>query len=354
MIREQAKFAIMLGDQVYADEDGQAWQRCMEIDDDDPDSHSRRTAIYRGLYSKYWNIPDVKNVMANFPCYMIWDDHDITNGWGSSSSHREDKEQNVFRVARQAYIDFQHSHNPHNTLTPSALYYGFRVGCSAFIALDLRGHRQVWNSQLLGQAQKDWLEDFMTTSCRDAKVLFIISSVPVFHLDARWAWIPYPDITDQWSDEHNKGDRKWLMQRLFDWIKEDHVRQVVILGGDVHVGTFATVTILDERGEPTGDKIIQATSSPISNKAASFIDIFQRKASASFDTETESGQKIHVDISPRYPARNFLMVTVDSTSDPDKPTVRFKMHWEGKKNPDPYPGEQGHGGFFNFRGRRFR
>lgn len=286
---------------------------------------------------------------------MIWDDHEITNGWGSSSSHKEAPSQNIFKAARQAYVDFQHAHNPQNTADPSTLYYGFHTSGCSFIFMDLRGHREIWNGRLLGEAQKTWIEDFIKNHCSATKVLFIISSVPLFHLDTRLAWIPYSDITDQWSNEHNKIDRRWLMERLFKWMREDSRRQVIVLGGDVHVGTFAEARLLDESGNETELKIIQATSSPVSNKPASLLDMLLRRISASFETETESGQKMKVDISPRYVTRNFLMVIVDYTSDPEKPVVRFKMHWEGKKNPDPYPGEQGRSGIINrFKGGRFK
>lgn len=345
LIREQARFCLMVGDQVYADEDGRAWQECLKVNNAEPDCFERRTGLYRALYRKYWDLPDVRRVMANFPSYMIWDDHEITNGWGSSESHREITEQNIFEAAQKVYRDFQHAHNPQNDADPSALYYGFHSGGCAFLTMDLRGHRQIWNGQLLGDEQKAWIKDFIASRCQDALVLFVISSVPLFHLDTKWAWIPYPDVTDQWSNEHNKKDRRWLLDSLFDWMKADRRRKVVVLGGDVHVGTFARATLLDDSGNATDLEIIQATSSPISNKPASRLDTILRRVSARFTTETSTGQKVAVDIRPRYATRNFLMVTVDFKSDPEKPEVRFEMHWEGKKNPDPYPGSQGRSRF---------
>ena len=338
LIREQARFLCLVGDQVYADEEGRAWQQSIAIDDGDPDCFTKRLYLYRDLYRKYWSLPDVRQVMANIPQYMIWDDHEITNGWGSEETHKGQPHQTIFQVARKAYTEFQHSHNPQNLSHPDTLYYGFHIGCTSFLFLDLRGHRQIWNSQILGQAQRDWITQFIQNECQTSKVLFVISSVPMFHLDPRWTWIPASDVSDQWSDEHNKMDRKWLLDRLFGWLQDGENRQVFILGGDVHVGTFAEASV---KGSDL--KIVQATSSPISNKPASLWDVFLKKVSSTFSITTESGKTVDVSIERRYPVRNFLVVTVDNTSDPVAPIIRFRMHWEGKKNPDPYPGDIGSG-----------
>ncbi len=350
LIREQAKFLLLVGDQVYADEAGEAWQRSLALAENDPACASKRLEIYRSLYPLYWGFPDVRKAMANIPQYMIWDDHEITNGWGSKPEHACSTHQAVFQAARKAYMEFQHSHNPQNSSDPSALHYGFHVGRAAFLILDLRGHRQAWNRQLLGRAQRDWIARFIQDECNRSQLLFVVSSVPMFHLAPRWVWIPSSDVTDQWSHECNKADRKWLLDRLFNWIDGDRTRQTFILGGDVHVGTFAEARL---RG--TDLKIVQATSSPISNKPASCWDMVVRKVSSSFTIATESERQVDVSIRPRYGSRNFLVVTADFTSDPSIPIVRFKMHWEGKKNPDPYPGEAGSGRFGTWLRRgRFR
>lgn len=66
---------MMMGDQVY-------------IDEDEPDifkeffespSPVRRKALAE-KYHANWSRKHVKQVMANFPTYMMWDDHDIRDG----------------------------------------------------------------------------------------------------------------------------------------------------------------------------------------------------------------------------------------------------------------------------------
>lgn len=52
LVREQARFCLMVGDQVYADEDGQAWQESLEVSDDAPDSLAIRTRTIPGALSQ--------------------------------------------------------------------------------------------------------------------------------------------------------------------------------------------------------------------------------------------------------------------------------------------------------------
>ena len=120
---------------------------------------------YRDIYRGYWGFKSVQQVFDSFPTYMIWDDHEIGDGWGSyyfrpegesdglhrllpayrerGLSYEEGRAlmQRMFRASRQAYIEYQHSHNP-----PTAqghFDYGFRRGGCAFYVLDGRGQRDI-------------------------------------------------------------------------------------------------------------------------------------------------------------------------------------------------------------------
>ena len=337
MVRADARFLILMGDQVYADEpkDGNVWKQALAVSGSEAQRREQRLSLYRGLYRRYWDHADFRRVMASFPTYMIWDDHEIVNGWGSEEEHRQAAQQEVFAAARQVYDEFQQSHNP-PPLVPGGRHYAFRVGPAAFLVLDLRGHREVWTPQLLGDTQKDSIETYLAGLESDVSVLFVVSSVPLFHLTRRFACIPLTsDITDQWSSPPYKADRKWLLARLFAWMGAGGERQVFVLGGDVHVGTVGEAVRLN-----TGQRLVQVTSSPITNKPARCLDIGLSLVSHRFTIHLDDAKQDPVEacISRRYPQRNFALGTIDLAADPARPVVRFEMHWEGKKNPDPYPG----------------
>ncbi len=90
----------------------------------------------------------------SFPTYMIWDDHEIGDGWGShyfeDGAARDglrrmlpdlearglDYEdgmalvRRMFRAARHTYAEYQHSHNP--PTEEEQLDYAFRRGGCGF------------------------------------------------------------------------------------------------------------------------------------------------------------------------------------------------------------------------------
>src|SRR5690606_17890055 len=81
-------------------------------------------SYYFGLYSSRWlpesrqqwgKLPhtlDAADAMARIPTIMMWDDHDIFDGWGSYSSAMQHCElfQTMFRYARKAFWVFQMQH----------------------------------------------------------------------------------------------------------------------------------------------------------------------------------------------------------------------------------------------------
>lgn len=337
MYSHRAAFLLTVGDQVYADhEKSNAWQESL-----DGSSPKPPLELYREAYYNHWVFPEMQAVLGNFPTFMIWDDHEITNGWGSSKKHKEKRAQDIFLVARKVYEDFQHSHNPtpltlpqNHQSTPGHVpyYYAFRCGPAAFLVLDLRGNRKMWEGQLLGPDQwaaiRHW---FNSKEARDSQVLFVITSVPAIHLSrvlAKLFWRRSTDIADQWSAPHNKEERRELLKLLFDKYIENGKRKAFILGGDVHVGTVARVTE-DKKS------IYQFTSSPISNKPAklweSFLKIFSSKFE--FNLEKDGSRPVNAEIFRRYRQRNFGIVTVTLDS---PPKVTLEMYQEGEGQPDVF------------------
>lgn len=39
--------------------------------------------FYDELYQRCWSKPDMSLMLATIPSVMMWDDHDIFDGWGS-------------------------------------------------------------------------------------------------------------------------------------------------------------------------------------------------------------------------------------------------------------------------------
>ena len=119
------------------------------------------------------------------------------------------------------------------------------------------------------------------------------------------------------------------MKLLYQWSGEKK-RPVIILGGDVHVGTIANIT---EQDEPKRT-IHQITSSPITNKPSRFLDYLLTPFSSRFNFHLDTERIIEVkgEITKRYRKRNFAIIKLQFTE--ETPSVYLHMYQQGKEEPD--------------------
>lgn len=305
-------FLLAVGDQVYADD---AW-RSASVRRDVTDRTLR--ALYRRSYERQWGSKASRVVHANLPTYRIWDDHEIRNGWGSKRRDATDARYRArFTAARSVYRRFQHATNP-RTFSNSALHYGFTYGDVGVLVLDLRGHRR-WTDgvrhPLMGTGQ--WRDVRRWVREHDLGALFVVTSVPVFHIKQFLTVIPKSDLRDQWSSPRNRPEREELLTLLFDTANESDI-PVVLVGGDVHVGTIACLRSSLPRHErrPT---LYQLTSSPISNNPAGRLitDI----AVPAVDKEVALGPTFTGRILECHSERNYGVVDVEY----DEPVGRYRV-----------------------------
>ena len=306
----EGKFLLQVGDQVYCDApDCNAWEKCHTTT-----SHPERLKYFRDVYFDSWGYKEVQAVTSQFPQFMIWDDHEVTDGWGANDFHFTPESQSIFAVAKMAYIEFQDAHNP-DPFIRGEFYYAFHYGNAAFFVLDARGHRNVTTDTLLGDTQWEQFEKWIQSpAIQAAKVLFIISSVPVFHL-SRDFWSLgkiVNDAADQWSfkgrdkTKGNNIERRRLLKNLFQW-SGDANKPVYILGGDVHVGTEVCMV------HTTRKQVIQQiTSSPITNKVSAALDLFFAFVTKNIDgvTDWDGQDNIRAKIVRRHRKKNFAIISV--------------------------------------------
>jgi len=224
-------------------------------------------SLYRWYYRVYWNFPQMQEIFSKTPQYMIWDDHEIMDGWGSRTNKerleilsryfkKDDPDidqqliNSMWNAARTAYFEYGHSHNPPTNIVRSLLKtpekcvwdYDFMKGTTPFYVLDLRGHHDVERAKnrLLGDDQVDrflgWLD---TPPVKKSKIVFVVSSVPVVH----WRSIVLTagslinslkdDFMDEWDHPSNHVERNLLLEKIFAAFDAEG-RTLVFLSGDVH------------------------------------------------------------------------------------------------------------------------
>jgi hypothetical protein len=207
---EKAKphFVVMMGDQVYVDEDE---PDVFKEHLDSPRPLRRR--VLADVYRKNWSREPVRKVLANFPTYMIWDDHDIRDGWASVASDsptmaaRYPRGRRIFAKTsafyedcRDVYWHFQGCHNPRPTGDPAlpnyvfdrpgpgqrgAMPFVFRCGRLVVLVLDQRGDRDVFRADLpiLGSRQWQFVEDVYANLGSDVDALAVVTGTPMASMD---------------------------------------------------------------------------------------------------------------------------------------------------------------------------
>lgn len=285
-----ADFVMCGGDQVYTDGNAKVsiWNWLNKVKTDiqklpKKDRHAVMLSWYRDIYRGYWGPLDLRKVFRSRPCYMIWDDHEIMDGWGSYtdpelSNHLdtiwewENVGKNValakgmFEAAKQVYGEYQHSHNPP---TKKDQYdYGFDWGPAAVYVLDMRGHRKYGaaTNAILGKDQFERFNTWMDSQRTSAsKAIFIVSPVPVIHaaefvvnhLDLTILGLA-DDLRDEWDHKSNWIERDKVLDLVFS-VAEESGKRVAFLSGDVHVGAAFR---LSRKNHETA-RVYQLTSSAI-------------------------------------------------------------------------------------------
>ena len=310
---------------------------------------------YRDIYCGYWGFPSVQEVFDSFPTYMIWDDHELGDGWGSyydredgagdivhrmlpafeekGLTHAEGRQfaERMFRVARRAYVEYEHSHNP--PTEEGVFDYSFRRGGCAYYVLDGRGQRDVNREsfRILGREQFDRFENWVAElDPEEGAFLFVVSAVPVLHtraglVNADESWLIEnagldDDLRDSWEHDLHDEERGALLEVLFGAAARGI--RVCVLSGDVHVSAVFSI----EDGE--GRRIYQLTSSAISyglSRAVSWV----LSQGAADEGETAEGHKFQR--LALYADSSYALISVD----PGTGESWFKLYGEQKLDPPP-------------------
>ena len=144
--------------------------------------------FYCDLYCKQWGRPEVARLLARIPSAMMWDDHDIFDGWGSYPESPDNLQGcDVYRViyaAASRYFRLFQLRSIANVslLDPVKLgHHSWRLSFRGYqiLALDNRANRT--RAQVMSPSQWDQINDALA-AC-DAGHLLVLAGVPVVYRD---------------------------------------------------------------------------------------------------------------------------------------------------------------------------
>ncbi len=238
------------GDQIYAD--GLEYlhpelEKAVLTGSSDPLSSDILNLIKQHFWQKYCHMisrPAYQAIASALPSVMIWDDHDVYDGFGS---HPDDLEntpamQQIQKIAIDYFYAFQR-------LCPSQETARICCDFGAFglIIPDLRSHRQL--KQVMRPEDHVWFQESLS-KLQHCSNLFVVSSVPLFgveigliesilqflHIHTKYD----DDLRDQFCSPTHHEERLSLFNMLFQACQKTD-QHIYILSGEVHMAGYATL-----------------------------------------------------------------------------------------------------------------
>lgn len=280
----RAPFHLILhgGDQLYADsvwdevEELAAWRKLpsgQRLAAPFTETMARKVGdYYFNRYCWLWEQPELEPLLPAVPSLMMWDDHDIFDGFGSHDPQWQACAvfQGIYAAARECFAQFQLVARPdalpaHGFTDPDGAQFGWSyrlLDGIGVLAPDLRSERTV--QQIMGERGRAALPA-MLDSLADCRHVLLVSTVPLLNeheplLERIYEALPgyqyfQLDVRDQWRSIHHRDEWLDLLGRLFAFSEGSGAR-VTALSGEIHLGALAMASC-------RGREIWQLTSSGI-------------------------------------------------------------------------------------------
>jgi len=234
----QPSFLMMMGDQVYIDED----EPNVFKEHYQSDSATRRRALAE-KYRLSWSRPIVQQVLANIPTYMVWDDHEIRDGFGSLACDSPTlvakhprgaamflKSDSWLQDCRDVFWHFQGCHNPlqGDSTDPAlpnyikdppaggprrAMPFVFRCGRALLLVTESRTERDVFREvfPIFGTEQWGFIDQVFANLPPDVDLLAVVTPTPIASVNPEGQIMKLMgDRTDD-VEAFKRGDEKGVL-----------------------------------------------------------------------------------------------------------------------------------------------
>ena len=266
MVQEDLDLVIHVGDYIYESSWGRNHVRSHGA------GEPRTLPEYRNRYALYKSDPDLQAAHATFPWIVTWDDHEVQNDYADDRSQFLD-DPTAFLARRAAAYQAYYEHmplpawarpsGPHMQLYTRAAF-GQTVNLHVLDDRQYRSHqvcprpgrggsnvvfanacpeRLDDKLTLLGAAQEQWLLDGLAQS--GARWNIIAQQTLMAQADR----YPGSEAQQFWTDGWDGYSR--ARERLLRFIDERKLRNVIVIGGDVHMSVVADLkTDFDKADAP--------------------------------------------------------------------------------------------------------
>lgn len=273
-------FTLGLGDQIYVDPDPNEENALSILTGSKSDqwlienSTDSLYSIFKTIYRYNFLSPHVADTFSKMPSLMMWDDHEIRDGWGSHGDEQDEDKQRLFKIARHAFIANQYLRNiepggidqeKYDELLSSSkpLHHGFSFGNRVhFLMLDSRTNRSLNDSSSLFDAStNNAVDSWLAKGNNESGNLYVLTSgTPLFasrFIDESFiATLDIEirdDMIDAWGSYHNTLARDELLERLKKHFTANPKDRLLVMSGDVHYSSLYQIKL---DGQIIGQEIV--------------------------------------------------------------------------------------------------
>lgn len=262
-------FMIHCGDQIY-------------FDVDFPERRGSKHDYRRNYRQAWFEDECMKKLLRKLPHYMILDDHEIVDGFGTEPDSRAKRSESAL-CAYDEYVSARQPSPPDDCENPDdrkRRYYTFDHGNTSFFVLDTRTERSAESMEMIGDRQLKALELWLR---KPHGLKFIVSSVPFVAelrppgLDANGERRE-DERADKWSGDAWTSQRKDIIAKIY----EHGVERLVFLVGDMHCAYHAKMQIGEPRRRLT---VHELAGGPINQVLFARRDQFYDRYCGTFEDE---------------------------------------------------------------------
>jgi alkaline phosphatase D len=260
LAEQDVDLVVHLGDYIY--EIGVARD---DLRRHQPPHPARSLADYRARHAQYRSDPDLQRLHQQHPVVAVWDDHDLAgNAWRDGAADHDPENDGDWAERRaaavRAYLEWLPVRPP-DPDRPERIHRSLRFGDLAeLIVLDTRligrdrpaaaGERPVAavlvrDRSLLGEEQRAWLQAELRSPVRWRLLANQVMMAPLRLVDLPQPLRRFPGLVaggagvnaGQW-DGYPEERRV-----LFEHIRREGIRNLVVLTGDLHSSWAAELTL---------------------------------------------------------------------------------------------------------------
>lgn len=289
---DRPAFSLATGDQVYVDAGAKPTQLFggAPLDLLGGATSSRRlyadgdaSRFFGALYRACFSIPTYDRMLQLIPTCMMWDDHDIRDGWGSHGDEDKAEWREHYTAARRWFIAFQGLRNAamdaaragqdpsfDGTASPTnkkvsqmpEFCHTFPWGSLATVfVMDLRSQRSIGassggkylNARVISNDQLKSVESWLQTPewKGEPKVFVLVTSMPLTHKKGdswvEWGpWFRKDDRLDNWWSEAAVKTRDSLVEVIVRHFREHRNHRLLVISGDVHFSEILELELEDD------------------------------------------------------------------------------------------------------------